>query len=99
MIVYDVIAMVAPDARTSDPKGSYSIRHFDDEAKANACAARCNECCTVRGIAYTVMAIDELSPERYPTLDMIRHGEAEPIYSKWDQSRSDSLVALEQEAL
>jgi hypothetical protein len=99
MMVYDVIVMVEGDAQTSDPKGSYSIRHFDREADANAYAARCNDCCSVRGITYTVMAVDECAAERFPTIEMVRRGEAEPVYAKWNQSRADSLVALEQESL
>lgn len=99
MIVYDVIAMVARDAMTSSPKGSYSIRHFDRKAQAHTYASRCNDCCSVRGITYTVMAIDECSPDRFPTLEMVQRGEAEPVYANWDQSRTDSLVALEQESL
>lgn len=78
MIVHDVIAMVARDALTSVPKGSYACNHFNTLAEARECASRYNECTTVSGVDYTVDSVDEESPERFPTLEMIRHGEAEP---------------------
>jgi hypothetical protein len=67
MIVHDVIASVAPDALTSSPKGTYAINVFPTRAQADEYASRCNCCCTVPGIAYTVDSVEELSPERFPT--------------------------------
>lgn len=71
MEVYSVVATVALDAMTSAAKGSYEINVFATRQQADDYASRCNQCCTVPGIAYAVQAVDEMSPERLPTEQML----------------------------
>lgn len=64
MIVFDVVQIVEPGARTSTRPGRWLVEHHDDEATAQQRAAIMNQCVAVGGIVYQVESHEEESSER-----------------------------------
>jgi hypothetical protein len=64
MTVYDIIQEVATGAACSYKPGRWLVEHHDREGAANSRAELFQRHCHVAGVNYSVVAIDEESPDR-----------------------------------
>lgn len=64
MVVFDVVQIVEPGARTSTRPGRWLVEHHGDKTTAEQRAALMNQCVSVAGISYGVESHDEESSER-----------------------------------
>lgn len=68
MIVFDIVLIVTPGARTSIPAGRWFIASRDQFESAEKEAREYNAHCAIEGMDYVVEVHDEESVERAPTV-------------------------------
>ena len=81
MLVYDVVHVVEPGCVSSYKSGRWLVSHAATYDEASAMASRYNQTRLVDGQLYRVEEHDEMSPNRAPTMAMVRDSQAiEPTF-------------------
>jgi hypothetical protein len=77
MLIYSIVQTVQPGTLCSYPVGRCEVEAFDDRQRANETCDTFNRCCHTPGIVYSVEAVDEESPDRVPTAEMLKAAKKE----------------------